>query len=107
MLLGLQIDKNLSFNECINSSLCEKADKKLLVLATPSNLMSIKTRRVLIIKFFIESQFSYCPLIWIFHGRGVNNEINHWHERSVRIPYKDSNSSFKDLIKKDIVYCLS
>ena len=52
-------------------------------------------------KPFSESQFSYCPLIWMFHGRGVNNKINYLHERSLRIVYKDNNSSFKELFKKD------
>ena len=49
----------------------------------------------------IKSQFGYCPLIWMFHGRGVNNETNHLPERSLRIIYKDNNSSFKELLKKD------
>ena len=52
-------------------------------------------------KAFIESQFSYCPLIWMFHSRGVNNKINYLYERSLRIVYKDNISSFKDLLKKD------
>ena len=51
-------------------------------------------------KFFIESQFGYCPLIWMFHGRGVNNKIN-LHERSLLIVYKDNKSSSKELLKKD------
>ena len=36
----------------------------------------------------------------MFHGRRVNNKINHLHELSLRIVYKD-NSSFKELRKKD------
>ena len=52
-------------------------------------------------KAFIESQFGYCPLIWMFHSRGVNNKINHLHERSLRIVFKDNISSFEDLLKKD------
>ena len=98
-LLGLQIDRNLHFNEYV-SLLCKKAGKKLSVLARLSDFMSIKQRRVLM-KSFIESQFGYCPLIWMFHGRGLNNKINHLHERSLRIVYKDSNSSFKELRKKN------
>ena len=98
-LLDLQIDRNLNFNEYV-SSLCKKGGKKLSVLTRLSNFMRIKQRRVLM-KSFIVSQFGYCPLIWMFHGRGVNNKINHLHERSLRIVYKDSNSSFKDLLKKD------
>ena len=73
-LLGLQIDRNLHFNEYV-SLLCKKAGKKLSVLARLSNFMSIKQRRVLM-KSFIESQFGYCPLIWMFHGRVLSNKIN-------------------------------
>ena len=78
----------------------KKADKKLSVLARLSTLMSIKLRRVLM-KSFTESQFGYCPLIWLFHGRGVNNKINHLHEHSLHIVYKDNSSSFKELSKKN------
>ena len=48
-----------------------------------------------------EWQFGYYPLIWVFHSRGVNNKINHLHEGSLRIVYKDNISSFEDLLKKD------
>ena len=36
----------------------------------------------------------------MFHGRGINNKINHLHELSLRIVYRDNNSSFKELLKK-------
>ena len=72
-LLGLLIDRNLNFNV---SSLCKKAGKKLSVFARLSKFMSIKQRRVSM-KSFIESQFTYYPLMWMFHGRRVNNKINH------------------------------
>ena len=98
-LLGLQIDKNLHFNEYV-SLLCKKTGKKLSVLARLSNFMNIKQRKVLM-KSFIESQFGYCPLIWMFHGRGLNNRTNHLHERSLCIVYKGNNSSFKEPLKKD------
>ena len=52
-------------------------------------------------KTFIESQFGYYPLIWMFHGRIVNKKINHLHERALRIVYKDYISSFEDLLKRD------
>ena len=52
-------------------------------------------------KSFIEAQFGYCPLVWMFHGRVLNRKINHLHERSLRIVYKDSISSFHELLQKD------
>ena len=83
-------------NMCL-SSLCKKAYKRFSVLARLSNFISIKQRRVLM-ESFIESEFGYCPLIRMFHGRGVNNKINHLHQHSLRIAYKDNNSSFKQLL---------
>ena len=81
--LGLDIDRNLNFNEHV-SSLCRKVGNKQSVIARLSNFMSFKQRRILL-QTFIESQFVYCPLIWIFHSRRVNNKINHLHERSLCI----------------------
>ena len=52
-------------------------------------------------KAFIESQFGYCPLVWIFHSRSLNNKINRIHERALRITYNDKSSSFQKFLGKD------
>ena len=52
-------------------------------------------------KSFIESQFGYCPLTWMFNGRQANSRINRIHERALRIVYKDNTLSFQDLLIKD------
>ena len=98
-LLGAGIDRTLSFDKH-SASLCRKAGKKLSVLARLSNSMCTNMKRVLM-KVFTESQFSYWPLIWMFHSRGVNNKTNHLHERSMPIVYKDNIISFEDLLKRD------
>ena len=49
----------------------------------------------------LESQFVYCPLIWMFCQRSSNTRINHLHERALRIVYNDNESTFEDLLKKD------
>ena len=54
-----------------------------------------------LMKAFITSQFSYCPLIWMFHSRTLNNRINNIHERALRLTDKDNQSSFKELLEKD------
>ena len=51
-------------------------------------------------KAYIISQFGYCPLVWMFHSRGLNNKINSLHERALRIAYGVRSSSFEDLLKK-------
>ena len=52
-------------------------------------------------KAFILSQFTYCPLVWMLGERGLNNKINHLHEKALRIAYKDDVSDFKALLEKD------
>ena len=46
------------------------------------------------------SQFNYCPLVWMCHSRGLNNNINHIHKRALRIVYKDKKSNLQDLLQK-------
>ena len=62
--------------------------------------MSLEKGRI-VMKAFIESQFNYCPLIWMFHLRTINNKINHLHERALRFVYSDFKSSFEGLLLKD------
>ena len=59
--------------------------------------MSTEKRR-LIFKVFIISQFSYCPLVWMFHTKQLNNRINSLHEKTLRVTYQDRNSSFTELL---------
>ena len=74
-LLGIKIDNKLTFEEHV-SELCSKACQKLHALS-----MKPLQRRI-IMKAFISSQFGYCPLIWMFHSRKLNNRINKIHERA-------------------------
>ena len=62
--------------------------------------MSFEKRRTSI-KAFIESQFNYCPSIWMLYFRTLNNKINRIHERALRPIYSDYNSSCKELLDKD------
>ena len=103
-LLGVVIDRNLNFDGYV-FTLCKKAGRKLLALSRISNYMSFEKKRILL-KAFIESQFGYCPLTWMFYGRKVNNKINYIHERALRIVYKDNESSFENLLKKDNSVCI-
>ena len=55
----------------------------------------------MIMKAFIESQFRYSPLVWMFHSWGLNNKINRIHKRALRITYNDKSSFFQNLLEKD------
>ena len=95
-LPGTLIDSELSFDKHV-SSYCSKASKKLHAVVRIATFMSFKKCRLLM-KVFIESQFIYCPLIWLFHSRMMNNKINRIHERALRLVYSDHISSFDELL---------
>ena len=103
-LLGINIDNKLDFNDHV-SKICKKVSLKLHALARISHLMNADKLKV-VMKAFIQSQFEYCPLIWMFHSRTLNNRINRLHERALRIAYKDSISSFKELLFQDKSFCI-
>ena len=98
-LLGIKIDKNLNFNEHV-SKLTKKGNQKLHALARISKYLC-KDKLKIIMKTFINSQFNYCPLPWMFHNRTLNNKINRLHERALRIAYGNDSSSFQELLNLD------
>ena len=55
----------------------------------------------LLMRSFIMSKFSYCPLIWMCDSRRINNQINKLHERALRLVYNDKSSSFRERLERD------
>ena len=98
-LLGVCIDNKLDFTEHV-SNICKKVSKKLHALRRVSQYMNTEKLR-LIMKAFIESQFGYCPLVWMFHSRELNNRINFLHEKALRLVYKDHTLSFEEMLNLD------
>ena len=73
---------------------------KLHALARISHYINRGKLRVLM-NAFIESQFGYCPLLWMFHSRKINNKINKIQERALRLVYQQENLTFDELLTKD------
>ena len=103
-LLGLQIDNELSFKKHL-TNICKKANTKLTALRRYCTYLTFEIKRILF-KTFVESQFSYCPLVWMFHTRSLNDKINKLHERALRMVYDDDTSTFKELLVKDRAYTI-
>ena len=97
-LLGITIDSQLNSENHL-SAISNKVSKKINALGRIANYMLLEKRRI-VVKTFTESQFNYCPLIWMFHSRTINNKINRLHERALRIVYSDFKSSFEGLLLK-------
>ena len=75
ILFAINLNSELKFEDHANVT-CRKASQKLYALARIAPFMDLKQRRN-IMKAFVESQCGYCPLIWMFHSRRLNNKINH------------------------------
>ena len=59
--------------------------------------MNLDQRR-LIIKSSNNSQFGYCPLIWMNHSRELNNILNRIHKLTFGIIYRDG--AIDELLEK-------
>ena len=94
-LSGVLVDRDLGFNKYVSFLSVKKLagnypfyqDYQIKWVFNKEDLM----------KSFVEAQFGYCPLVWLFNGREINRKINLIHERSLRIVCRN----FKDLPKKD------
>ena len=72
-LLGITIDSQLKFKKHIDN-LCRKASYKLHALRRIRNFLTVEKAKMLA-NAFINSQFNYAPLIWMFSGKTSINKI--------------------------------
>ena len=86
-----------SFRESRLFFKCAKASQKLHALSRVSKFMTLNQRKIIMESFFL-SHFGYCPLVWMFHSRTLNNRINRLHKRALQIVYNDYESSFDKLL---------
>ena len=98
-LLLIHIDYKLKFDTHVDT-VCKKAHRKSTALSRITNHMELPKRRILRNAFF-KAQFNYCPIIWMFHSRNLNNKINRLNERCLRIIYNDKHSNFEKLLNED------
>ena len=98
-ILGVIIDNKLNFKSHI-SELCKKVSQKIAALSRLSSYLQ-NSEKKLIFSSIIKSQFSYCPLVWMFCSRTLNNMINKLRKRSLRIILNDYSSGFNILLENN------
>ena len=97
-LLGVTIDKDLSFNRHI-SQICEKVNKQFSVLKRFKNIIT-SNAMLRLYKAFILPHFQYCSLIWYFSGTRNCDKLESLNKRILRFIFNDSLSSYDELLKK-------
>ena len=79
-------------------NICREAAQKLSPLLRISSHINTD-KKTLLYKSIIKSQFTYCPLVWMFCFRQSNYLINKVHERALKLIYQD-NCNFQVLLEK-------
>ena len=74
------------------------ASLKLSLLFHDVPFVDLPQKKILFNVFF-QSQFSYCPLVWMQHSRILNNKIYFF--KMLRLICNDKNSTFHERLKKD------
>ena len=82
-LLGVKIDKQVKFKSHIEE-LFRKAAYTLLALCRITKYLTVEKTKLLP-NTFINSQFNYAPLIWMFAGKSSIAKICNIHFRSLKL----------------------
>ena len=96
-LPGIFLDSKLNFDSHI-TSLCKKAGQKLSALARINHYLT-QDKKLLLLNSAVKSHFSYCPLIWMFTSRYLNNALNSILERALRLIYNDYKLPFDRILE--------
>ena len=98
-ILGIKIDRKLSFHQHIKS-ISKKAGQKLSALLRTSLYLK-NDRKKVIYNTMIKSQFNYCPLVWMFCSKKSNNMIKKVQEGALRLTYKGNENNFQTLLNEN------
>ena len=91
VLLGIVIDNQLKFKKHIEN-LCKKASVKLHALRRIHKILTLEKARILA-NAFINCQFNYAPLIWMFASKIEINKILKIHHRTRQVVYSEYDKS--------------
>ena len=95
LLLGVTIDKKLTFKQHVEN-LCRKAQYKLHGLRRIRKFLTIEKAKMLG-NAFIDSQFNYAPLLWMFCRKTIYSKIEKIHHRTLKVIYQ-SNDTYENLL---------
>ena len=87
--------KLMKFNSHVQS-LCFRASRQINSFKRIAKYLNIE-RRLTVLKSCILSNFSYCPVTWIFCGKKNCAKLEKLQERALRIVFNDGHASYDTL----------
>ena len=98
-LLGITIDSKFNFKEHINN-IVKKAYYKLYALRSLRKFLTLGKAKVLACSM-IESQFAYCPLIWMFCSKTNMQRVEKVQHKSLQVVYNNYMATYDELLALD------
>ena len=85
-IVGVNIDNSLKFETHVKE-IYQKVNQKVYACGRLRSYLG-EQKSMLLLNSDVMSNFSYCPLIWLFWSKVANNEINRTHKRAMRTLYR-------------------
>ena len=95
LLLGITTDKKLTFRQHVEN-LCRKAQYKLHALRRIRKFLTIEKAKMLG-NAFIDSQFNYAPLPWMFCRKTLYSKITKIYHKTLNV-ICESNDTYENLL---------
>ena len=89
-VLGVTLDSSLKYDTHI-SNLCSKASIQINAMKRIGKYLNTDCR-ISMYKSFISSNFSYCPVSWMFCGKQNSDKLDKLQERALRFVFSDYTS---------------
>ena len=96
-VLGVTLDNSLQYDIHI-SNLCSKASIQIHPMKRIGKYLNTDCR-IAMYKSFISSNFSYCPVSWMFCGKRNSDRLEKLQERTLRFVFSDYTRPYSDLLK--------
>ena len=103
-MLGVTLDDKLNFNEHVRN-ICQTASCQINALKRISNFLNEQCR-MNVYKSFINANFNYCPIVWLFCGKINLNKLEKLQERALATVYCDNSLTYEDMLKKSGQLCI-
>ena len=98
-ILGIEIDKDLKFNLQING-ICSQTGKQINVLKRIKHYLD-KECKLIIYNNYINSNFNYCSIVWMFAARNNFDQLERTNKRALRFATNKESRSYEDICKEE------
>jgi hypothetical protein len=98
-ILGIELDENLNFSSHIDE-ICNQTGKQVNAMKRIKNYLD-KDCKTILYNSYINSSFTYCPIIWMFAGRLNLNKLEKTNKRSLRFVMNKHSSSYEEICSEE------